>query len=200
MSKRKSSNTVAQGASVPASSLPAPIEPGSAPRPTGRGAAAELTHVNASGEASMVDVSEKPVTQRKAIAAGRVRLTPAIAQAIRDHAVAKGNVLDVARIGAIQAAKRTSELIPLCHPIPISHVSVRFELTDDDLWIATEVIAEAKTGVEMEALTATSVAALIVYDMCKGIDKGMEIGPIELLEKSGGKSGHYKKKVRGTMG
>ncbi len=141
----------------------------------------------------MVDVSGKPVTTRRAIAAGQLRLTTAIANAIRDNAVAKGNVLEVARIGAIQAAKKTAELIPLCHQIPLTDISVAFDLKGTLLGIRASVSAEAKTGVEMEALTAVSVAALIVYDMCKGIDKGMEIGSIELLEKEGGKSGLYKK-------
>lgn len=152
-----------------------------------------FTHVNRKGESSMVDVTSKVPTVRRAVAAGRVRLTPAIARAIHGNTVAKGNVLEVARIGAIQAAKRTWEWIPLCHPIPLSKISVAFELKGKNLWIGSEVIAEAKTGVEMEALTAVSAAALIVYDMCKGIDKGMEIGPIELLEKEGGKSGTYRK-------
>jgi cyclic pyranopterin monophosphate synthase len=152
-----------------------------------------FTHVNRRGEASMVDVSEKQVTLRRAVASGTVKLTRAIATAIRRNSLAKGNVFEVARIGAIQAAKKTSEWIPLCHPIPLSNISVGFELEGNTLHIRAEAIAEAKTGVEMEALTAVSAAALIVYDMCKGIDKGMEIGQIQLLEKEGGKSGHYKK-------
>ena len=152
-----------------------------------------FTHVNGKGESTMVDVTAKAVTVRRALASGRVRLTPAIARAIRKNSVAKGNVLEVARIGAIQAAKRTSEWIPLCHPIPLSRISVTFEQDGNDLRIFAEAVAEAKTGVEMEALTAVSAAALIVYDMCKGIDKGMEIGEIVLLEKEGGKSGHYKR-------
>ena len=143
----------------------------------------------------MVNVSVKVVTQRKAVAQGRVRLTPEIARTIRKNAVAKGNVFEVARIGAIQAAKKTADLIPLCHPIPISHASVDLSLKGNEVLISAEVAAEARTGVEMEALTAVSVAALIVYDMCKGIDKGMVLGPIELLEKEGGKSGHYRKKM-----
>lgn len=151
-----------------------------------------FTHLNRRGEASMVDVSEKLITRRRAVASGTVKLTRPIATAIRRNSVAKGNVLEVARIGAIQAAKRTSELIPLCHPIPLSNISIGFELNGSVLHIRAEAFAEAKTGVEMEALTAVSAAALIVYDMCKGIDKGMEIGQIQLLEKEGGKSGHYK--------
>jgi cyclic pyranopterin phosphate synthase len=152
-----------------------------------------FTHIQESGEAAMVDVSQKPVTSRTALASGTVRLTTAIAAAIEQNKVAKGNVLEVARIAGIQAAKKTSELIPLCHPVPISHITIQFELNEQDLSIEAEVSAEAKTGVEMEALTAVSVAALTVYDMCKGIDKGMEILSIELMEKRGGKSGTYQK-------
>jgi cyclic pyranopterin phosphate synthase len=148
----------------------------------------------------MVDVSVKLVTQRRAVAGGCVRLTSTIARAIRTNTVAKGNVFEVARIGAIQAAKKTAELIPLCHPLPISNVVVELNLKGNFVLIRAEVSAEARTGVEMEALTAVSVAALVVYDMCKGIDKGMEIGPIELMEKEGGKSGHYKKKWRREKG
>lgn len=154
----------------------------------------QLTHVDSSGKTRMVDVSIKVVTQRRAVAGAVVRLTSTIARAIRSNSVAKGNVFEVARIGAIQAAKKTAELIPLCHPLPISNVVVELNLKGNFVLIRAEVSAEAKTGVEMEALTAVSVASLIVYDMCKGIDKGIEIGPIELLEKVGGKSGHYKKK------
>ncbi len=144
----------------------------------------------------MVDVSPKSVTARRAIAEGEIRLTTAIAKAIRNDDLAKGNVLEVARIGAIQAAKRTAEWIPLCHQIPLTDISVEFEMRGTVLRIRASVKAEAKTGVEMEALTAVSAAALIVYDMCKGIDKGMEIGRIELLEKEGGKSGSYRKTTK----
>jgi cyclic pyranopterin phosphate synthase len=142
----------------------------------------------------MVDVSEKGVTSRRAVAEGRVFLTLAIATAIRENEVAKGNVMEVARIAGIQAAKKTAELIPLCHPIPLSAIHVDLQLKAKELRIRAEVRADAKTGAEMEALTAVSVAALVVYDMCKGIDKGMEIGEIRLLEKEGGKSGHYGRK------
>ena len=144
----------------------------------------------------MVDVSAKPITLRRAVASAEMKLTPAIAKAIRRDQVAKGNVMEAARLGAIQAAKKTAELVPLCHPIPLSNISVQFELNGTLLRITSEVTAEAKTGVEMEALTAASVAALVIYDMCKGIDKGMEIGPIVLLEKEGGKSGRYKKRTK----
>lgn len=153
----------------------------------------KLTHINLGGEAAMVDVSPKAVTSRRAVATGKIQLTRPIVKAIQSNGVSKGNVLEVARIAAIQAAKRTSELIPLCHPLPISSIAINFRWTDTTLLIEAEVKAEAKTGVEMEALTAVSVAGLVVYDMCKGIDKGMVIGEIELLEKEGGKSGHYRK-------
>lgn len=142
----------------------------------------------------MVDVSEKSITSRRAVAEGRVLLTPAIANAIKKNEVAKGNVLEVARVAGIQAAKKTSELIPLCHPIPISGIELNIELSGREVRVRAEVKADAKTGAEMEALTAVSVAALVVYDMCKGIDKGMQIGSIQLLEKEGGKSGHYRRK------
>jgi cyclic pyranopterin phosphate synthase len=152
-----------------------------------------LTHTTESGATAMVDISDKPVTSRTAIAAGKIRLTRAIVDAIQANAVAKGNVLEVARIAGIQAAKKTSELIPLCHPIPISNIEIQFDLNGEILRIEAEVKAEAKTGVEMEALTAVSIVALTVYDMCKGIDKGMEITSVELIEKHGGKSGSYRK-------
>jgi cyclic pyranopterin phosphate synthase len=154
----------------------------------------KLSHIDAKGQTRMVNVSGKAVTLRRAVAEGRIRLTRSIVDAIQKKTTAKGNVLETARIGAIQAAKKTSELIPLCHPIPISNITVDFQLQGINLKIRVEVIAEAKTGVEMEALTAVAVSSLIVYDMCKGIDKGMVIGPIELLEKEGGKSGTYRKK------
>jgi len=149
----------------------------------------KLTHVDEKGQTRMVNVSSKAVTLRRAVAEGRIRLTKSIVEAIKSQSTAKGNVLETARIGAIQAAKKTSDLIPLCHPIPISNISIDFQLQGINLKIRAEVMAEAKTGVEMEALTAVAVGSLIVYDMCKGIDKGMVIGPIELLEKESGKSG-----------
>ena len=144
----------------------------------------------------MVDVSAKPVTSRRAVAEGRVLLTPVIARSIKKNEVAKGNVMEMAKIAGIQAAKKTSELVPLCHPIPLSSIHLELTLKSRDLRIRAEIKADAKTGAEMEALTAVSVAALVVYDMCKGIDKGMEIGPIRLLEKEGGKSGHYRRKTK----
>jgi cyclic pyranopterin monophosphate synthase len=144
----------------------------------------------------MVDVSAKPVTSRRAVAEGKVLLTPVIARSIKKNEVAKGNVMEMAKIAGIQAAKKTSELVPLCHPIPLSSIHLELTLQSRNLRIRAEVKADAKTGAEMEALTAVSVAALVVYDMCKGIDKGMEIGPIRLLEKEGGKSGHYRRKTK----
>jgi len=152
-----------------------------------------FTHIDEKGKTRMVDISTKPVTFRRAIAEGKVLLTAAIVNAIRKNKVAKGNVLEIARIGGIQAAKKTSELVPLCHPIPISGIDLKMHLKGKELRIRAEVKADAKTGAEMEALTAVSVAALVVYDMCKGIDKGMEIGSIQLIEKEGGKSGHYQR-------
>jgi cyclic pyranopterin monophosphate synthase len=142
----------------------------------------------------MVDISQKQITSRRAVAEARVLLTPSIARAIQKDEVAKGNVIEVAKIAGIQAAKRTSELVPLCHPIPLSSIQLDLKLRSRDLQIRAEVKADAKTGAEMEALMAVSVAALVVYDMCKGIDKGMEIGEIRLVEKEGGKSGHYRRR------
>jgi cyclic pyranopterin monophosphate synthase len=153
---------------------------------------AQFTHLDSKGSARMVDVGSKPLTKRRAVAVGHVFLPSSVAEAIASNTVAKGNVFETARIGAIQAAKKTFELIPLCHQIPLTHIDLHFQLTETEVLIRSEVSAEARTGVEMEALTAASVAALIVYDMCKGIDKDMRIGPIELLEKEGGKSGTWK--------
>ena len=142
----------------------------------------------------MVDISQKNATSRRAVAEGKVLLTAAIAKAIRENGVAKGNVLEVAKIAGIQAAKKTSELVPLCHPIPLTGIDLDLQLGKrNEVLIRAEVKADAKTGAEMEALTAVSVAALVIYDMCKGIDKGMEIGSIQLVEKEGGKSGHYRR-------
>ncbi len=132
----------------------------------------------------MVDVSEKPVVRREAVAVGFIALGPSTLRAILDGTVPKGDVLAVARIAGIQAAKRTADLIPLCHPLPLTQVAVDFEGREDGLAIAATVRTDARTGVEMEALTAVSVAALTVYDMCKAIDKAMVIGPVRLLEKT----------------
>ena len=152
-----------------------------------------LTHFDATGAARMVDVSEKDTTSRRAVAAGSVWVGPETFQRIAGGTVAKGDVLQVARIAGIGAAKRTSELIPLCHPLPISAVTLEFDLVEAEhrVDIRAEVRVTGRTGVEMEALTAVSGAALTVYDMCKAIDKGMVLGGIRLLRKEGGKSGTY---------
>jgi cyclic pyranopterin monophosphate synthase len=154
---------------------------------------AELTHLNAKGDAVMVDVSAKAATARSATAEAVVQLTPAVFAALRDHKTPKGDVLAVVRVAAIQAAKRTADLIPLCHPLPISKVEVDILLDDatDRVRIIATVKLSGQTGVEMEALTAASIGALTLYDMLKGLDKGLVIEQIRLLEKSGGKSGDW---------
>ena len=151
-----------------------------------------LTHLNDRGEASMVDVSDKKPTPRVARAQALVRMRPTTLGAIVEPAgVPKGDVLAVARVAGIQAAKRASALIPLCHPLPLSKVAVNFRATGDALAITALCKTTAATGVEMEALTAASVAALTVYDMCKALDRGMSIDHVRLLEKSGGRSGPW---------
>ncbi|AUM00195.1 cyclic pyranopterin monophosphate synthase MoaC [Rhodocyclaceae bacterium] len=152
-----------------------------------------LTHFDADGQAHMVDVGGKSETHRVAVAAGRIRMQPATFEMIRSGSAKKGDVLGIARIAAIQAAKRTSELIPLCHPIPLTRVAVEFELDEAASMVVCMVSAETvgRTGVEMEALTAASVALLTIYDMCKAADRGMVIDAVRLLEKKGGKSGHW---------
>jgi cyclic pyranopterin phosphate synthase len=146
----------------------------------------ELTHINKSGEASMVDVSGKVVLLREAVASGRIRIAPATLDKIEADEIAKGNVLATARLAGIMAAKKTGELIPLCHPLPISHCEVSFEIpvTRDAIQIRAAAKIAAQTGVEMEALTAVSVAALTIYDMCKAVDKDMEIGEVRLVSKT----------------
>jgi cyclic pyranopterin phosphate synthase len=139
----------------------------------------------------MVDVSAKADTERTAIAQSRVELTPAIVSAITDNSLPKGDLFATVRIAGIQAAKKCSDLIPLCHPLPLSKITVDIELQANSLVISALCKTTGKTGVEMEALTAASVAALTVYDMCKGLDKGMIIGETKLLEKTGGKSGDW---------
>ena len=141
----------------------------------------------------MVDVSDKPVTHRTATAMGSIQVSPEIMAAVKSGNVKKGDVLGVARVAGIMGVKRTSELIPMCHPLPIQKCSVDFE-TDEDagvIRVFCTVKTEGKTGVEMEALTGVSTALLTIYDMCKAVDKGMELGEIHLVEKTGGKSGHY---------
>lgn len=152
-----------------------------------------LTHFDADGQAHMVDVSDKDVTHRVARAAGRIRMKPETLALIRDGNAKKGDVIGVARIAAIQGAKRTSDLVPLCHPLPITRVKVDFELDEsaNAVVCTAQVETLGRTGVEMEALTAVAVAALTVYDMCKAADRGMAISDIRLVHKSGGKSGTY---------
>ena len=152
-----------------------------------------FTHLDAEGRARMVDVGDKEVTRRRAVARARVTMQAATAEALAGGTVAKGDVLAVARVAGIQAAKRTSELIPLCHALMLS--SVQVDLVVGPSWVDIEAVTETvdRTGVEMEALTACSVAALTVYDMCKAVDRGMVLGEVRLLEKSGGRSGHYQR-------
>ena len=154
-----------------------------------------FSHVDADGRARMVDVGSKPITARWARAEGVVRVGRSIAGALRKTGgVAKGNVLETARLAGIQAAKQTSALIPLCHPLGLDVIELDARLVADEVRIEAYVACEAKTGVEMEALTAVAVAALTVYDMCKAADKAIEIGPIRLIEKGGGKSGLWSRK------
>lgn len=151
-----------------------------------------LTHFNDQGRARMVDVSDKPVTVRIAIAEGRVTMAPETLRRIQERSIAKGDVLAVAQIAGIQAAKKTSDWIPMCHPLPLTGVNIEFEDNGiDTLTIRAEVKTTGKTGVEMEALTAVSAAALTVYDMCKALQKDMVISQVQLLIKTGGKSGDY---------
>jgi len=150
-----------------------------------------LTHLNSHGEANMVDVSDKVPTQREAKAQCRMQLNAAIVSAIKEQNLQKGDLFAVARVAGIQAAKQCANLIPLCHPLPLSKVTIDFELKNEQLWIESYCKTSGKTGVEMEALTAASIAALTVYDMCKGIDKAMTIEQTRLLYKSGGKSGDW---------
>ncbi len=153
-----------------------------------------LSHVNAAGEANMVDVSAKEVTARRAVAEATVHMQAATLEAIEDNAVAKGEVLAIARVAGIQAAKRCADLIPLCHPLPLSKVEISFTPVDaQSLRIEAECRVTGQTGVEMEALTAASVAALTIYDMCKAMDKGMTVDGLGLVTKSGGKSGDWQR-------
>src|SRR5579863_5983719 len=151
----------------------------------------KLSHYTTRGEVQMVDVSSKSVTTRTAIAYAFVRMAPKVVKAVRNLKNPKGNPLEVARIAGIAAAKRTAEWIPLCHPLPLTHIDVTPRLCKNGVEVRSTVTTAAQTGVEMEALVAVSAAALTVYDMCKALDKGMEITDIVLLEKSGGKSGDY---------
>lgn len=153
----------------------------------------DFTHLDEKGRVRMVDVSDKPDTLRSAIARGKIFMSPETFEKIRNQTVKKGNVLEAARIAGVMAAKKTADLIPMCHPLNITHAAVDF-FPEEDLHafrIEAVVRLTGQTGVEMEALTAVSVAALTIYDMCKSYDRGMTISDIQLVEKSGGKSGHF---------
>src|SRR5437660_9635478 len=156
----------------------------------------KLSHYDHAGKARMVDVSDKSVTRREAEASAFVALKPAVLKALPKNP--KGDPLEVARLAGIMAAKQTSNLIPMCHPLPLSHVEVNMRLCENGVSVASKVTTTASTGVEMEALVAASVAALTVYDMCKALDKGIEIREIALERKSGGKSGDYRRRQKKT--
>lgn len=158
-----------------------------------------LTHFDAQGRAHMVDVAEKPATRRTAVAAGRIEMQPATLEQIRAGTSRKGDVLGIARVAGIMAAKRTSDLIPLCHPLALTHVAIELTPSAPERGETPAVECQATvetvgpTGVEMEALTAVQVALLTIYDMCKAVDRGMTIQSVRLIEKKGGKSGHYRR-------
>ncbi|MCM3768166.1 cyclic pyranopterin monophosphate synthase MoaC [Neobacillus niacini] len=160
---------------------------------------ADFTHFNEEGRAKMVDVSDKPETARTAIARSSITVSNEIYQKITNHEMKKGDVLAVAQVAAVMAAKKTWDIIPMCHPIPLTGVNVRFSWEEVQqqyiLHIEASVKTKGSTGVEMEALTAASVCALTVYDMCKAVDKGMVIGPTYLIEKTGGKNGDFKREI-----
>jgi cyclic pyranopterin phosphate synthase len=155
---------------------------------------AQFSHLDESGKVRMVDVTEKAVTIRTARARGRVKALPETLALIQTEKIAKGNPLEIARIAGILAAKNTAGLIPLCHPLGLTHVEVRCEVTQQGIEVEAIATAEGKTGVEMEALAAVSVAALTIYDMCKAVDREMVISDVRLVEKTGGRSGHYLRK------
>jgi cyclic pyranopterin phosphate synthase len=158
------------------------------------GESRRLSHVDAGGRVRMVDVSEKATSAREAVARGAITMSREALRLIRSNAIAKGDPLQTARLAGIMAAKQTSALIPLCHPLPLTHVSVELTPTRTGYRIEARVRTSSQTGVEMEALTAVSVAALTIYDMVKAVDKEMVIGDICLVEKKGGRSGHYRRR------
>ncbi len=153
----------------------------------------ELSHIDEQGRVKMVDTSAKPITARRAVASARVLMSAETVAAVREHRTPKGDPLEAARLAGIIACKRTAELIPLCHPLPITYAEVRAEVVDAGIYLEAEVSTQAQTGVEMEALTAVTIAALTIYDMCKAIDKGMTITDVRLELKTGGKSGDYQR-------
>jgi cyclic pyranopterin phosphate synthase len=157
----------------------------------------KLTHYGKDGRVAMVDVSEKPHTARTAVARAFLRMKPATLKAIRALKSPKGSPLEIARIAGIAGAKRTSELIPLCHPLPLTHVDVRAQLCQNGIEVTSEATVTGPTGVEMEALTAVTIAALTIYDMCKSIERGITIEEICVVKKAGGRSGTYERAARG---
>ena len=194
---RKALSSLIRETSVPRKTAATAARPKAAPTgadPTRTPTGSHFTHFDAAGQAHMVDVGGKAVTRRVARAGGRIAMQPATLALIRGGTAKKGDVLGVARIAAIQAAKRTSELIPLCHPLALTRVAVEFSLDAKSSSVAIEVVAETTgpTGVEMEALTAAAVGLLTIYDMCKAADRGMVMGDIRVLEKRGGKSGDWR--------
>ncbi|MBD0372732.1 MAG: cyclic pyranopterin monophosphate synthase MoaC [Pyrinomonadaceae bacterium] len=154
----------------------------------------KLSHVDKEGRVRMVDTSRKRITHRRAVASARVLMSAATLNAIREGRTPKGDPLETARLAGIMAAKRTAELIPLCHPLPLTDIEVRAEVQESGIYLEAEAATKAQTGVEMEALTAATVAALTIYDMCKAVDKAMEITDVRLELKTGGKSGKYKRR------
>ena len=153
---------------------------------------ATLTHFDRAGRARMVDVGEKLETERVAVASGRVRMTAETVELIRTGRASKGDVLAVAQVAAVMGAKRTADLIPMCHPLMLTRIDVAFELRQEEVGVEATVATHGRTGVEMEALTAVSVACLTIYDMIKAVERGVRIESIHLVEKKGGKSGHYR--------
>jgi cyclic pyranopterin phosphate synthase len=153
----------------------------------------KLTHLDDEGRVAMVDTSAKATTARRAVASARVSMSPETVAAVRGQRTPKGDPIETARLAGIMAAKRTAELIPLCHTLALAHVDVRASVEDAGIYLEAEASTSAQTGVEMEALTAVAVAALTIYDMCKAIDKGMQITDVRLEEKTGGKSGAYRR-------
>ena len=154
----------------------------------------QLSHIDGEGRVRMVDTSDKAATTRHAVASARVLMSSETVTAVRQHRTPKGDPLEAARLAGIMAAKRTAELIPLCHPLPLTHVDVQAKMEDYGVRLEASVSTNAQTGVEMEALTAVSIAALTIYDMCKALDKGITISDVRLERKTGGKSGDYSRK------
>jgi cyclic pyranopterin phosphate synthase len=153
----------------------------------------QLSHVDDQGRVRMVDTGNKGITARRAVASARVLMSGATVSALRDHRTPKGDPLEAARLAGIMAAKKTADLIPLCHPLPLTHIDIQAALEETGVSLQAEVSTNAQTGVEMEALTAVSVAALTIYDMCKGLEKGITITDVRLEMKTGGKSGDYQR-------